>query len=164
MFIFTPDMDCTSTHLSYKLTSYFSRIATDYVERSPALRQFHEHDVCLEGIRNAIEKRKSFNTDRELLYHELREQYKIVHASGRVAENLERLRSADTFTVCTAHQPNIFTGHLYFIYKILHVIKLADRLNNEITNCHFVPVYYIGSEDADLDELGHIFINGDKHE
>ena len=28
----------------------------------------------------------------------------------------------------------------------------------------FVPVYYMGSEDADLEELGHIYINGVKHQ
>ena len=28
----------------------------------------------------------------------------------------------------------------------------------------FVPVFYMGSEDADLEELGHVYINGIKHE
>ncbi len=78
--------------------------------------------------------------------------------------NIELLKQENTFTICTAHQPNIFTGHLYFIYKILHAIKLADHLNETLTDNHFVPVYYMGSEDADLDELGHVYIDGIKHE
>ncbi len=63
---------------------------------------------------------------------------------------------------CTPAQ--YFHGHLYFIYKILHAIKLAETLSGQITGCNFVPVYYMGSEDADLEELGHIYIDGKKYE
>src|SRR5262249_39082453 len=63
----------------------------------------------------------------------------------------------------TAHQPNIFTGHLYFIYKILHAIKLAAFLKAEIPHHKFVPVFYMGSEDADLEELGQIQLFGEKY-
>jgi uncharacterized protein YllA (UPF0747 family) len=68
--------------------------------------------------------------------------------------------SEDTFTITTAHQNNIFTGPLYFIYKILHAIKLADHLNTIIPEHKFVPLFYIGSEDADLEELNHISVDG----
>jgi bacillithiol biosynthesis cysteine-adding enzyme BshC len=51
---------------------------------------------------------------------------------------------------------------LYFIYKILHVIKLASDLNSSFADYRFVPVYYIGSEDADLEELNHIYLDGNK--
>lgn len=71
--------------------------------------------------------------------------------------------SPDSFTICTAHQPNIFTGHLYFIYKILHAIRLAEDLKKELPAYNFVPVYYMGSEDADLEELGEVVINGKKY-
>lgn len=77
-----------------------------------------------------------------------------------VKKNITSLLHKNTFTLCTAHQPNIFTGHLYFIYKILHTIKLAEKLNHEISDHHFVPVFYMGSEDADLAELGEISVNG----
>jgi bacillithiol biosynthesis cysteine-adding enzyme BshC len=65
-------------------------------------------------------------------------------------------------TITTAHQPNIFTGPLYFIYKILHAIKLAEYCRSSLPNYNFVPVYYMGSEDADLDELGHFHLGGEK--
>jgi bacillithiol biosynthesis cysteine-adding enzyme BshC len=72
------------------------------------------------------------------------------------------LRDESTFTIVTAHQPNIFTGYLYFVYKLLHTIKLADYLHKELPQYNFVPVYYMGSEDADLEELGNIHLNGEK--
>ena len=36
------------------------------------------------------------------------------------------------------------------------MIALANRLKNEINDAHFVPVYWMGSEDHDLEELNHI--------
>lgn len=98
------------------------------------------------------------------MVQELRKQYKDLSLSESQEENLQLLLNDNTFTICTAHQPNIFTGPLYFIYKILHTIKLANTLNEKIPESKFVPVYYMGSEDADLDELGHIYLNGEKLE
>src|SRR5690606_36563786 len=72
----------------------------------------------------------------------------------KAEEHLAVLAEPTTFTVCTAHQPNLATGYLYFVYKILHAIKLAEALNAAHPEHRFVPVYYMGSEDADLDELG----------
>ncbi len=74
--------------------------------------------------------------------------------------HLEALLAENTFTITTAHQPNIFTGPLYFIYKILHAVKLAEYLTANIPGSNFVPMYYMGSEDADLDEIGSINVGG----
>src|SRR3989440_7940283 len=155
-------MDCTVTHLPYKATGYFSKIVTDYLDRSPALREFYGHEVSLDGIRDAIRERKTFKTDRKLIYQELRDQYNSITSTERVRQNIQRLQNENVFTICTAHQPNIFTGHLYFLYKIFHAIKLADQLSAELKEYHFVPVFYMGSEDADLEELGNIWLNGEK--
>lgn len=93
---------------------------------------------------------------------ELGKQYEGINTTITVKENISSLLSSNTFTVTTAHQNNIFTGPLYFIYKIVHAIKLADQLKTALPEHHFVPVYYIGSEDADLAELNHIYLNTEK--
>ncbi|HYF30137.1 MAG TPA: bacillithiol biosynthesis cysteine-adding enzyme BshC [Chitinophagaceae bacterium] len=155
-------MDCISTRVPYQQTGYFSKIVLDYLDQSPALRAFYSHDVNLQGIQAAIEQRKAFNTDRKLLQTELQRQYSALETSEAVTNNIRLLANDNTFTICTAHQPNIFTGNLYFIYKILHAIKLADTLKLQLPQYHFVPVFYMGCEDADLDELGHIHLNGEK--
>ena len=115
-----------------------------------------------EGVQKAIEARKKFPTNRQLLVGELKKQYGALKTTGYVQKNIEALLSPDTFTITTAHQNNIFTGPLYFIYKILHAIRLAGHLNESFPDCKFVPVYYIGSEDADFDELNHIYLDGEK--
>ncbi|GAC1441585.1 MAG: bacillithiol biosynthesis cysteine-adding enzyme BshC [Sediminibacterium sp.] len=155
-------MDHSCTHLSYQHTNYFSRIVSDYLQQSPSLRPFYKHAPDLEGVKSAIKARKTFNTPRSLLVSVLKEQYAGLPLTDQAAANINALLDENTFTVTTAHQPNIFTGPLYFIYKILHTVKNAATLSEQLPGHRFVPVYYMGSEDADLDELGFVNINGQR--
>lgn len=157
-------MDWMPHHLPYQQTGFFSKIITDYLDGATALSSFYEHPISMEGIRASVEARKKAFVDRKTLVAALKEQYEAVEAAAPVTANIQRLLEENTFTIVTAHQPAIFTGPLYFIYKIIHVIKLADRLNKEWPDQHFVPVFYMGSEDADLEELGNIYLNGEKLE
>lgn len=154
-------MDCTATRLPYRQTGSFSKIVTDYIDHAEALKPFYVHPASLSGIQKAIDTRKSFPANREVLVAELKKQYGNL-LKGKVSENIELLLSENTFSVTTAHQPNILTGPLYFIYKILHTIKMAEHLKTSLPQYNFVPVYYMGSEDADLDELGYINLGGKK--
>ncbi len=155
-------MDCSATRIPYRQTNSFSKTVLDYLDHVEDIKPFYAHPPTLQGIKKAIEERKQFNTNRALLVHELKKQYNGVASSETVEKNIDSLLSKDTFTITTAHQNNIFTGPLYFIYKIVHAIKLADQLKQSLPGNHFVPVFYIGSEDADLDELNHVSIGGEK--
>ena len=155
-------MDWTSTRLPYRQTGYFSRIITDYLDQADTLKPFYTHAVTPEGLRDSLQARQKAPVDRVALVSALEEQYAGMTDAPLVRQNIQRLSEEGTFTVCTAHQPAIFTGHLYFIYKILHTIRLADVLNRDYPDKHFVPVFYMGSEDADLEELGHIYLGGEK--
>jgi len=155
-------MNCTSTRLPYRDTGYFSKIITDYLDKSPKLNPFYEHTTDIAGIENAIKQRKKFSNHRDILVAELEKQYAAVPPSPEVQQNIRLLHDANTFTITTAHQPVIFTGTLYFVYKILHVIKLAAWSKEQLPQYNFIPVFYMGSEDADLDELGSIWLNNEK--
>jgi bacillithiol biosynthesis cysteine-adding enzyme BshC len=141
-------------HIPHATTGRFSHTVLDYLADAPALRAFYRHTPDWAGIGEAIEARRTLSHPRADLYKILEEQYAGLRLHYAVSQNLEALTSASTFTVCTAHQPNLATGHLYFIYKILHAVRLAEDLTAQHPGCHFVPVYYMGSEDADLEELG----------
>lgn len=155
-------MNCEPIRLAYSGTGYFSRIVTDYLADAAALQPFYGLRPDKEGIKSAIEARKQFPQQRKVLVEALQEQYQSVQTSATVQQNILSLGADNTFTVTTAHQPAIFTGTLYFIYKILHVIRIAEWLEKELPGNRFVPVYYMGSEDADLEELGNIWLNGEK--
>lgn len=155
-------MNFTADWISYNSTNAFSALAIDYLHEHTSLQPFYKHSPSLEGIGRAIEERKTFNTNRKNVVAALKTQYQALEVCEKVSFNIEKLADANTFTVCTAHQPNLFTGYLYFVYKIVHAIKLADELNAAYPQYYFVPVYYMGSEDNDLEELNHIYLNGDK--
>ncbi|RZS76007.1 bacillithiol biosynthesis cysteine-adding enzyme BshC [Pseudobacter ginsenosidimutans] len=157
-----PLMNCSTTQLPYSNTGYFSKVVIDYLNGSPELRPFYEHLPNIEGIKAAIGQRQQFIQERKLLVEGLQEQYKSLSPAEKVQRNIQSLLLDNTFTITTAHQPAIFTGHLYFIYKIVHTIRLADQLKKELPEYNFVPVFWMGSEDADLDELGNIWLSGDK--
>lgn len=153
-------MEANCTYFPYSQTNYFSKLAIDYINGGPQLQPFYQHAVNNEGILAAIKERQKFPQQRTLLVDELQKQYENVSQHSKVKENILLLLQQNTFTITTAHQPNIFTGPLYFIYKILHVIKIANELSTQLTDFNFVPVYFMGSEDADLEELGSITIDG----
>ncbi len=155
-------MDQTANYLSYESTGYFTRVVSDYLSRSPTLKPFYQHLPDIDGIKHAIAARQNFQTPRALLVDVLQQQYANINTSEKVKQHIQLLADKNTFTITTAHQPNIFTGPLYFIYKILHTVKLADELSVQMPQYKFVPVYYMGSEDADLDELGFVNIGGEK--
>lgn len=156
-------MEANSTYVSYQETGYFSKIVLDYVALNPQLQPFYKHAPTREGMAAAMAERKSFLQQRDILVTVLKEQYRHLEVAPALAANIDALLSPDTFTITTAHQPNIFTGPLYFVYKILHVVQLAAYCAKEFPNARFVPVYYMGSEDADLDELGTITLDGKKY-
>ncbi len=156
------DMDFTATRLPYRQTNHFSKTVLDYIDQSPSLKPFFAYPPSLNGIKKAIEDRKQFHYNRDVLVSELRKQYATVTVSEKVKNNIDALASNNTFTFTTAHQNNIFTGPLYFIYKILHTLKLTEFCKTNLPEYNFVPVFYIGSEDADIDELNNIYLGGEK--
>ncbi|MFZ5978431.1 MAG: bacillithiol biosynthesis cysteine-adding enzyme BshC [Hydrotalea sp. AMD] len=153
-------MEAQYSYLPIESTGFFSKIAVEYVQQHEGLSPFYQHSVSIEGIQAAIQARQQTINHRQLLYDVLVEQSAGLSLTTLQQNNLQAILSENTFTITTAHQPNIFTGPLYFIYKIIHAIQLADYLKVQLPQYHFIPFYYMGSEDADLDELGTITIDG----
>lgn len=154
----------TAHRIPYQQTNYFSKIVLDYLANEASLQPFFALPPSLDGVKQAITQKELRPVDRAVLVGVLKDQYSGVNTSTEVTRNIEALARENTFTICTAHQPNLFTGPLYFIYKILHAVRLAEFLKGELPHYNFVPVYYMGSEDADLEELNHTYVRGKKYE
>ncbi len=156
-------MDRSYTYIPYKDTGYFSHLVTDYLSNSETARPFFLYQPSAEGLSEAIADRAKYPINRKALVSVLNKQYTKLNKYDKVEANIALLADETTFTVCTAHQPNLLTGYLYFIYKILHAIKLAEELTTLHPGKNFVPVYYMGSEDNDLEELGTFRYEGEKY-
>jgi len=71
---------------------------------------------------------------------------------------LERLRKPGTVAVVTGQQVGLFSGPAYTIYKALTAIRLAARLTE--SGIEAVPVFWLATEDHDLNEVNHSWIFG----
>ena len=147
-------MSSSCIYIPFSSTQLFSKLINDYVEGKGTAIDFVQYAPNVEGYQAAIEGRKLHPIDRGLLVEVLTAQYANMDPKAAVQQHIELLKSEETFVVTTAHQPNLFSGPLYFFYKIIHAIQLAASLKKQFPQYNFVPVYYMGSEDADLDEVG----------
>jgi bacillithiol biosynthesis cysteine-adding enzyme BshC len=146
--------------LDFSKTHLLDRLVQDYLDGKCSWLTGYEKDSAFDDV---LKRRKQENfPHRELLVDILNEQNKRLNALQ--AENLEALLSENTFTVTTGQQLNLFTGPLYFIYKIISSINLARRLNEKYPAQLFVPIYWMASEDHDIAEVNHATIYGKKIE
>lgn len=92
--------------------------------------------------------------NREVLHAELFKQHEgYIVEYPAVASNIDLLKNSNTFTVTTGHQLCIAGSPLFFIYKIVSAIRLADELNKTYPAYRFVPVYWMATEDHDFEEI-----------
>ncbi|MCB0607901.1 MAG: bacillithiol biosynthesis cysteine-adding enzyme BshC [Lewinellaceae bacterium] len=131
-----------------------------YATADPRIRGFYQYEPNLAAFEDVIRERENHPVDRQVLVHALQAQYKDLEVSDSVSKNIQSLADAKTFTVVTAHQPVLFTGPLYYIYKIASAINLARTLNERYPDYHVVPVFVSGAEDHDFEEVNHTHLFG----
>ncbi|MBI3234589.1 MAG: bacillithiol biosynthesis cysteine-adding enzyme BshC [Bacteroidetes bacterium] len=144
------------TYLDLKELTSTQSIVKDYL--SQQLNSFVSNPPSDEGISKAISERTFGPEKRKTLVNVFKRQYQNFNQSDLVQKNFNALLQENTFTVTTGHQLNLFTGPLYTIYKTLHTIALAQRLNEQHPHQYFVPVFWLASEDHDLLEINHIHL------
>ncbi len=153
------------THsISYKSTGYFSKLMCDYLDENPSLKPFYNRFPKLENFRPQFEEKRSQLSlaQRRVLAKRIMLQYDDNNLSQGTLSNIDLLYEPDTFTVTTGHQLNLFTGPLYFLYKIFSTINLAEKLNKEYPKHYFVPIYWMATEDHDFEEINYFNLFGSK--
>lgn len=73
--------------------------------------------------------------------------------SEKQQANLQLLKKPNTFTITTGHQLTLFGGPMFMLYKVMHVVKLAELFNDSQNEFSAVPVFWMASEDHDIDEI-----------
>ncbi|MCB0661393.1 MAG: bacillithiol biosynthesis cysteine-adding enzyme BshC [Saprospiraceae bacterium] len=131
-----------------------------YIQLDPALATFYKYKPEVAAFAQVIEDKAKDKTNRELLVKVLKEQYQKVESKALSQQQIDALLEPNTFTVTTAHQPSLFTGPLYYIYKIASTINLARLLKATYPDYNFVPVFVSGGEDHDFEEVNHINLFG----
>jgi bacillithiol biosynthesis cysteine-adding enzyme BshC len=136
------------------------RLIHDYLSGNPSLKPFYHYFPSIENFQMQIEEKRRSYRHRSIIADALQKQYQRLKTTAQTKRHIELLQSDHTFTVTTAHQPHIFSGPAYFIYKIAHAIRLSQVLQLHYPAYHFVPVYFMGCEDHDFEEINHIHLHG----
>ncbi len=79
-------MDFISTRIPYRQTGSFSKTVVDYIDQDPSLKDFFRYPPTLQGVKKAIEDRKQFKYNRNVLVQELKKQYAAVELSEKTKE------------------------------------------------------------------------------
>lgn len=146
--------------IPYEQTGRFTKVVTDYLQEVSVLKPFYKYKPDLDSFQTAINNKSGEQIDRNLLSDTISKQYGDIGISSLVKENIESFRDKNTFCIVTAHQLNIFTGPLYVIYKTISAIQLCKSLKERYPSNNFVPVFWLGSEDHDFEEINHFDLFG----
>src|SRR3990172_990952 len=146
----------------------FNNLFLDYItlgeeektKLTPFFNTFYKNND--EFFRVIEDKIHNYNTnryfDKNVLIDILKRQNVEFGGTENTASNIELLRKEDTFAVVTGQQVGLYTGNLYTIYKTITAVKLAKNLKERFPQFNFVPVFWLESEDHDLEESNHINI------
>jgi len=141
-----------------------SAIDRAYTSGAEELRDFYAHEVNYAAFEQIIAQKSAHYSaeNRAALVSVLTAQYKRLRDDmphkALIMRNIAKLANPKTFVITTAHQPSVATGVLYYVYKILAAVRLAEELKTRYAEYDFVPVYWLGGEDHDFDEISSINI------
>ena len=118
---------------------------------------FEENTFSLDHFKNKIDEKQNTFTkqQRASLAAVLEDQLSDLMLSAKQKQNLQDIKLENTFTITTGHQLNLFSGPVFFVYKILQTIKTCSYLKDNFPEFNFVPVYWMASEDHDFEEINH---------
>jgi bacillithiol biosynthesis cysteine-adding enzyme BshC len=136
----------------------FSKLFIDYIAEAPSLKDLYSFHFSDKGYSEAVANNSYDENIRSVLVNVIREQYEKTGIAAP-EDLLKDLAKEKTLTVCTGHQLCLFTGPLYFIYKIISAIRVAEEQSKK-TGRKIIPVYWMASEDHDFEEISSVNLYG----
>ncbi|MES2565318.1 MAG: bacillithiol biosynthesis cysteine-adding enzyme BshC [Bacteroidota bacterium] len=149
--------------ISLKSTTLFSSLFEDYLEQSENVKPFYSNHINRNDFASYLENHSFSSVNRSVLVKTLQDQANLTENTHVSAlHNITLLKKETTYSVTTGHQLCLFTGPLYFIYKIISTINLCETLKANFPDKDFIPVYWMASEDHDFEEINHVHVFGKK--
>ena len=154
-------MDTVSLPLSRVPKS--SKLLVDYVERHDNVaRYYNGSPFAAETYDNLSRKLHDIQIDRKTLVEVLLKQNKALGAGEETLQNIQRLSDPETLAVVTGQQVGLLSGPAFTLYKALTAIRLSQSLNER--GLKNVPVFWLASEDHDLEEVAQTYALNDDYE
>lgn len=151
--------------VSIPSTKLFSSLFEDYISQSTQVKSFYNEHFGATDFSSYLANNKFEYLNRSVLVKALNNQAQLVSNTTALSKsNIALLENTNSYTITTGHQLCLFTGPLYFIYKIISTINLCKTLKEKFSDKNFVPVYWMASEDHDFEEINHVNVFGKKVE
>jgi bacillithiol biosynthesis cysteine-adding enzyme BshC len=141
----------TAHCLPFRQIPHSTRLFLDYLDHAPSVQPFYPRSATFLPWATDERTRVNYPADRRKRVAEILErQNQSWDASAKTLENIGRFRDG-ALAVVTGQQAGLFGGPVFSIYKALTAVKLAQEATKLGVNC--VPVFWLATEDHDLDEV-----------
>lgn len=147
---------------SFKDFNFSSQLIRDLVEQKASIKPFVTNFFSFDSIYDQAQKKGFSESNRVILTEQLNVQNSRLNLSEKSRANISSLKANNTFTITTGHQLNLLTGPLYSIYKVLQVVSICNHMNSKHDGNHYVPVFWMATEDHDFEEINHLHLFGEK--
>lgn len=117
------------------------------------------HPFSKEAVMEKIKSRQGF-AHRSVLTQVLKNQNAGLELTPLSQQHITLLQEENTFCVTTGHQLALLGGPLFVAYKILSCVKICNEYKKQFPDYHFVPVFWMASEDHDKEEINHFKLFG----
>jgi bacillithiol biosynthesis cysteine-adding enzyme BshC len=145
----------TKSQIPLDETNAFSTLFLDYLAQKQDLATFYGLFPSVENAGLMAFKRQFDKRHRAILVDAISQQYQDIPFKEAVLSNLDLLKAENTFTITTGHQLNLATGPMYVVLKLISTINAAKALALKFPQYHFVPIYWMATEDHDFEEINH---------
>lgn len=154
-------MDCVS--FPYSRIPKSSKLLTDYLSHYERIARFYNgHPFQPDTYKQLTKVLREFSPDRRDLVETLLRQNEAFGAGEETMQNIHRLAKPETFAVVTGQQVGLFSGPAFTLYKALTAVRVSQSLANQGVNA--VPVFWLATEDHDLDEVAQTYTLNDAYE
>jgi bacillithiol biosynthesis cysteine-adding enzyme BshC len=144
--------------LPFSEIPHTTKLFSDFLSGSPQVQPFYPRSAYFTQWFKDEASRVRYDAERRQRVASILEgQNRSWGASEKTLENIGRLR-AGASAVVTGQQVGLFGGPLFSIFKALTAVKLADQATQAGSDC--VPVFWLATEDHDLEEVNQVSIPG----
>jgi len=124
---------------------------------------FTHFSPSIGSIQDYAKQRTFSHEHRKILSDVMKLQYTSIHWSqDAVLKNIEALEQDDAFTLTTGQQIHVLWWPIFFVTKILDVLELSKHMNEKNDGNRYIPVFWMASEDHDLEEINYVDVYGEK--
>lgn len=140
-------------NLNYHILPGQNRFFLDYISGKGEASKFFSYSPC--DVQAAL--KRGHKSHRRSEISKIITDYNIsLNSPEEAIENAKKLSDEKVFTVITGQQAGFMGGPLYTAYKIATAINVSEKFNRDFPDFHFVPLFWLASEDHDFEEINHV--------